>query len=123
MIKIRQDDCYIINMKHILIICFYFFVGALQSQNMFSVDYKSQADVNIFVVEYKSQADLLVYKVDYKSQAKGNEGLWYFVKYKSMSDKNIFFVEYASQSDLKVFFVKYKSQSGWRNQSKKYLLY
>ena len=29
----------------------------------------------------------------------------------------------SSQSDLKVYFVKYKSQSGWRNNSKKHLLY
>ena len=121
--KIRQDDWYIINMKPLLIICFYFFVGALHSQNMFSVDYKSQADVNIFVVEYKSQADLLVYKVDYKSQAKGNEGLWYFVDYKSQADFNLYFVDYKSQADLKIYFVEYKSQAGWQSKEKKHLLY
>jgi hypothetical protein len=32
-------------------------------------------------------------------------------------------VDYPSQSDLKIFFVKYKSQSGWKNNSKKHLLY
>ena len=57
------------------------------------------------------------------SQADGNEGLWYFVEYESQSDKKIFFVKYKSQSDLKIFFVKYKSQSGWKNNSKKHLLY
>ena len=60
---------------------------------------------------------------DYPSQSKGNEGLWYFVKYSSQSDKKIYFVEYESQSDLKIYFVKYKSQIGWRNNSKKHLLY
>ena len=56
----------------------FFFLTTLYTsgQTLYSVEYKSQADVKIFVVDYKSQADLLVYKVDYKSQAKGNEGLW-----------------------------------------------
>ena len=77
----------------------------------------------IYSVEYKSQADLLVYKVDYKSQAKGNEGLWYFVEYKSQADFNIYFVDYKSQADLKIFFVDYKSQAGWQSKEKKHLLY
>jgi hypothetical protein len=64
----------------------------------------------IYTVDYPSQADLKVFKVDYQSLSKENEGLWCFVKY-------------PSQSDLKIFFVKYKSQSGWRNNSKKHLLY
>ena len=93
------------------------------SQKIFSVEYKSQADVKIFVVEYKSQADLCVYKVDYKSQAKGNEGLWYFEDYKSQADKKIYFTDYRSDSDLTIFFVDYKSQAGWQDKSKKHLLY
>ena len=104
---------------------FNFFIGTICSsaQTLFSVEYKSQADVKVFVVDYKSQADLLVYKVDYKSQAKGNEGLWFFDKYKSQADFTIYFVEYKSQADLKVFFVDYKSQAGWRSKEKKHLLY
>jgi len=49
--------------------------------------------------------------------------LWYFVKYPSQSEKKIYFVDYPSQSDLKIYFVKYKSQRGWRNNSKKHLIY
>ncbi len=45
------------------------------------------------------------------------------VEHESQSDKKIFFVDYESQSDLKVFFVEYESQSGWRDKSKKHLLY
>ena len=93
------------------------------SQKIFTTDYPSQSDIKVFVVDYESQSDLKVFKVDYQSQSKGNEGLWYFVKYPSQSDKKIYFVDYPSQSDLKIFFVKYKSQSGWRNNSKKHLLY
>ena len=80
-------------MKRFILI---FLLGCLHanSQILFSVDYKSQADVKVFVVDFKSQADLLVYKVDYKSQAKGNEGLWFFDKYKSQADFTIYFVEY-----------------------------
>jgi hypothetical protein len=48
----------------------------------------------------------------------------YSTDYKSQADINVFVVDYKSQSDLKVFFVKYKSQAaGWRDNSKKHLLY
>ena len=93
------------------------------SQKIFTTDYSSQSDIKVFVVDYESQSDLKVFKVDYQSQSKGNEGLWCFVKNPSQSDKKIYFVDYPSQSDLKIYFVKYKSQSGWRNNSKKHLLY
>jgi hypothetical protein len=33
------------------------------------------------------------------------------------------FVDYQNQSDLKIFFVKYRNQAGWRNKSKKQLMY
>ena len=65
--------------------------------------------------------ELIIEEVE--SLSKGNEGLRYFVEYPSQSDKKIFFVEYESQSDLNIFFVDYKSQAGWRNNSKKHLLY
>ena len=93
------------------------------SQKMYSVKYKSQADVKLFVVEYESQADLNVFKEKYKSNAKGNEGLWYFVEYQSQSDKKVYFVGYESQADLKIFFVNYRSLAGWKNREKMYLLY
>ena len=110
-------------MRKFTCIFFLFSLHLSFSQKIFSVQYKSQADVKIFVVEYKSQADLCVYKVDYKSQAKGNEGLWYFEDYKSQADKKIYFTEYKSNSDLTIFFVDYKSQAGWQDKSKKYFLY
>lgn len=92
-------------------------------QKIFSVNFESQSDIKVHIVDYEYQCDLKVFKVEYESQIKGNEGLWYFVEYPSQTDKKIFFVEYESQSDLNIFFVKYKSQSGWRNNSKKHLLY
>ena len=55
-------------------------------QNIFSVEYSSQADLKVYVVNYLSQADLAVYKVDYLSQSSGNEGRWYFVDYASRSN-------------------------------------
>ena len=48
---------------------------------------------------------------------------FYSVEYESQADIKIFVVDYESQCDLKIFFVKYKSQSGWKNNSKKQLLY
>ena len=122
-IKIRwHNNCLNLIMIRISII-FLFATIFSNAQTLYSVEYKSQADLNIFVVNYKSQADLLVYKVDYKSQAKGNEGLWHFVEYKSQSDFNVYFVDYKSQADLKIFFVDYKSQAGWQSKEKKHLLY
>jgi hypothetical protein len=39
------------------------------------------------------------------------------------ADKKVYFVDYESQADLKVYFVKYESQAGWKNNSKKQLMY
>ena len=52
-----------------------------------------------------------------------NSGLWYFVDYESQAEKTIYFVDYKSQADLLIYFVDYKNQAGWRNNSKKYLLF
>ena len=110
-----------ITMKKLILLLFIPLVSF--GQKIYSVDYSSRSDVKVYVVDYESQSDLKVYKVNSVSQARGNEGLWYFVDNKSQADKKIFFVDYASRSDLKVFFVKYKSRAGWRNNSKKHLIY
>lgn len=112
-----------LHFKRFLLLSLLFIPSIIYSQKIFSVEYESQSDVKVYVVDYESQSDLKVFKVDYQSQVRDNEGLWYFVESPSQSDKKIFFVEYESQSDLKIFFVKYKSQSGWRNNSKKHLMY
>jgi hypothetical protein len=115
---------YSFNLKYIGAIIFFIVIAlSSQAQKIYSVDYKSQADVKVFVVKYESECDLKVYKVEYKSEAKENKGLWFFVKYTSEADKKIYFVEYKSEADLKIFFVKYKSQVGWKENSKKYLMY
>jgi len=99
-------------MKKITTIIAVLIFGIISSkaQKVFSVDYKSDADVKVFVADYKSDADLVVYKCDYKSDASGNEGKWYFVDYKS-------------DADLVIFFSTYKSDAGWKNSSKKQLMY
>jgi hypothetical protein len=61
--------------------------------------------------------------VGYESRAGKNDGKWFFVDYESRADKKIFFVDYESRADLKIFFVDYESRAGWRNASKKSLLY
>lgn len=109
--------------KYILILSLVFIAFVVNAQKIYSVKYSSQADIKVFVVKYESQCDIKVYKVDYESQASGNEGKWFFVKYESQAKKKIFFVDYESQADLKVYFVDYSSQAGWKNNSKKQLLY
>ena len=42
------------------------------AQKIFSVKYKSDADVKVYVCDYKSDADLIVYKCSYKSNASKN---------------------------------------------------
>ena len=64
-----------------------------------------------------------MYKTDYKSDADANKGIWHFVKYKSDAKKKIYFVDYKSDADLVVYFTDYKSDAGWRNNSKKHLMY
>ena len=71
------------------------FLGtSLKAQTVFSVDYKSDADVKVYVAKYKSDAK-----------------------------KKIFFVDYKSDADLVVFFADYKSDAGWKNSGKKHLMY
>ena len=109
--------------KKLFIIGFLLMSFNSYSQKIHSVGFSSQAEVNVYVVDFESQADLKVYKVDFESQADGNKGLWYFVDFPSRADKKIYFVDFPSRADLKVFFVGFKSQAGWRNASKKYLMY
>ncbi len=64
--------------------------SSLNAQQVYSCQYKSEADINVYVSDYSSDADLIVYKCDYRSEASGNEGEWYFVNYKSEADKYIY---------------------------------
>ena len=103
----------------VLLCCF----TGLQAQTVFNVNYKSDAKVKVYVANYKSDADLVVYKCKYKSDATGNDGLWFFTDYKSDAKFPIFFCDYKSDADLVIFFSEYKSDAGWKNSSKKHLLY
>lgn len=96
--------------KNIFIVLFLFLNSGIEAQKIFSVQYDSRADLKVFVVKYESRADLLVYKVKYESRVGENQGKWFFVDYESRADK-------------KIFFVDYESRTGWKNKSKKHLLY
>jgi hypothetical protein len=97
-------------MKNLLFLFLLFFSFIVIGQKMFSVKYEIRADVKVFVVDYESRADLLVCKVKYQSMVDKNEGKWFFVDYESLADK-------------KIFFVDYESRAGWKENSKKHLLY
>ena len=82
--------------KHIITIIvalMAFGIGA-KAQTVYSCQYKSEAYVKVHVTKYKSEADLVVYKCKYKSEA-----------------------------DIVIYFTDYKSEAGWRNNSKKHLMY
>ncbi|MFM9006074.1 MAG: DUF6150 family protein, partial [Flavobacteriales bacterium] len=50
-------------------------------------------------------------------------GKWFFTEYSNQAKKKVYFVNYENQDDFKIFFVDYENQAGWRNSSKKSLLY
>jgi len=45
------------------------------------------------------------------------------VNYGSQAEVRVFVTDYESQADLKIYFAPYESQAGWRNKSKKHLMY
>jgi hypothetical protein len=47
----------------------------------------------------------------------------YSVDYKSDAKVKVFVASYKSDADLIIFFADYKSDAGWKNASKKHLLY
>ncbi len=83
-------------MKYPIAIYLLFIPLLLQGQKVHTVKYDSQADLKVYIVKYESQCDLKVFIAEHESQAK-EDGLWYFVEY--------------------------ESQSGWRDRSKRHLLY
>ena len=68
------------------------------------IDAKAQT---VYSCQYKSEADVKVHVTKYKSEAK----------------KKLFFVNYKSEADIVIYFTDYKSEAGWRNNSKKHLMY
>lgn len=106
-------------------ICFFavLFGYNLQAQKVFETEYYSHADLKVFVSKYADQADLLVYKVDIADSAGENSGLWFFSESKDKAIKKIYFVKYPSRADLIIHFVDDKSLAGWKNESKKHLLF
>ena len=45
------------------------------------------------------------------------------VDYASRADVKVFVVDYESRADLLVYKLDYESRAGWKNSSKKHLLY
>ena len=111
-----------IDMKKLLFVLIFALLGsmAVKAQTVYSVQYKSDADVKVYVTNNKSDADVVVYKCNYKSDADANKGLWSFVNYKSDAKKKIYFVDWKSDADIVVYYTNNKSDAGWRNRSKMY---
>ena len=99
--------------------------GRAQSQKIYSTNVESRADVKVYVEKVESRADLVVYKTKVSSRAKkeDNIGIWFFEDTESRADKTIFFEDVESRADLKIYFTDVESRAGWRNPSKKYLIY
>ena len=64
---------------------------------------------------------LFLFLLSFSFMVKGQK--IFSVKYESRADVKVFVVDYESRADLKVFFVDYESRAGWRENSKKHLLY
>ena len=99
--------------------------GIAHSQKIYSTNVESRADVKVFVEKVESRADLVVYRTKVASRAKkeDNKGIWFFEEVESRADKTIYFEDVESRADLKIYFTDVESRAGWRNPSKKYLIY
>jgi hypothetical protein len=81
-------------MRILLFIVLLFTSFIVNSQKIYSVNSKFDADIKVYVVDSQFDADLLVYKVDSQFDA-----------------------------DLKIYFVGSQFDAGWSDSSKKHLLY
>ena len=99
--------------------------GVAKPQKIYSTNVESRADVKVYVEKVESRADLVVYitKVPSRAKKEDNKGIWFFEDVESRSDKTIFFEDVESRADLKIYFTDVESRAGWRNPSKKYLMY
>ena len=64
-----------------------------------------------------------VYKVDVDYKAGDNDGRWYFTNADYKAEKKIYFVDADYKADLKIYFVDAGYKAGWKDNSKKHLLY
>lgn len=46
-----------------------------------------------------------------------------FCEIQERGEKEVVFVNYKSEADIVIYFTDYKSEAGWRNNSKKHLMY
>lgn len=83
------------------LVVFYILIygGQIKAQQVYSCDYKHEAEVKVYVTNYKYEAELVVYKCKYKYDAEGNKGLWFFVEHKYNADKKIYFVDSKYEAD------------------------
>lgn len=95
------------------------------SQKVYSTKDEYQADIKVFVVDKEYQDDLIVFKTDkdYRAKASENKGIWFFTDKDYRADKKIFFVDREYRADLNIFFTDKESRAGWKDNSKKHLLY
>ena len=70
-----------------------------------------------------NQATMHQLKVKSDYQAGQNDGKWYFASSEYQAKKKVFFTDAEYRADLKIYFVESDYRAGWRNSSKKHLLY
>jgi hypothetical protein len=75
------------------------------------------------VVDAEYKADLLVYKENAEYKAGNNDGRWFFVDAEYKANKKIYFEDAEYKAELKIYFVDAEYKAGWKNASKKQLLY
>mgnify|MGYP006092692099 CR=1 FL=1 len=122
--KSRNNNLKCNRMKNLLILSTILFsFNFANAQKIYTENVASRADIIVYVETVASRADLIVFKEDVASRATGNQGVWYFESVKSRANKSIYFENVASRADLKICFTSVKSRAGWKNSSKKSLLY
>ena len=98
-------------------------IHTLEAQKVYITEYNSHADVKVFITKNYEEADLVIFKVRDEDAIGENEGLWFFCEEKKCADKIIYYVKFPKRAEMTVFFTYERSLAGWKNESKKFLMY
>lgn len=93
----------------------------LKAQIVYQTTNEKEADFKVFISQTPNGIDLYVYRSKIEEVKPGNIGYWHFGDKKN-AQKTIFIVNKFEDADLVIFIGRDPKLTGWKNESKKYLL-
>jgi hypothetical protein len=99
------------------------FIGSpqLKAQIIYQTNDAKEADFKVFISQTPNGIDLYVYRSKLEEVKPGNIGYWHFGDKKN-AQKTIFIVNKIEEADLTIFIGRDTKLTGWKNETKKYLL-